>query len=156
MEGERERRKDQEEALEWILRNQLGRRNLTDFQRNRIALKYESVISERMKGRQATSTGGKNPQLLTKWSEAEKKKKTTTRKELAKIAGTAQGSIQRTKLILNKGTSEQIKRAEKGGKGNSVSAIAIIVLGWEYTAHPPRSRNKAKNYNVEKGRGIHE
>lgn len=105
--------------MEWILRNQLGRRNLTDFQRNRIALKYESVISERMKKRMSEGGGDRK---------SEKKKigyvqmvnpdfkPTSKRAELAKIAGTSQGSIQRTKLILNKGTSEQIKRAEKGGK----------------------------------------
>lgn len=51
-------------------------------------------------------------------------KATTKRKELAKIAGTSEGSIQRSKLILEKGTPEQIERAEKGGKGNSMSAIA--------------------------------
>lgn len=113
------------QVIEWILRNQLGRRNLTDFQRNKVALKYEEVIAEQMKERQATSTGGKNPQLKTKWSEAEKRPENTTRrKELAKIAGTSEGSIQRTKLILEKGTPEQIERAEKGGKGNSMSAIA--------------------------------
>lgn len=103
----------------WILRNQLGRRNFTDFQRNRIALKYESVISERMKKRMSEGGGDRK---------SEKKKigyvqmvnpdfkPTSKRAELAKIAGTSQGSIQRTKLILNKGTSEQIKRADKGGK----------------------------------------
>lgn len=40
-----------------------------------------------MKERQATSTGGKNPQLMVKKPEAEKQEKTTTRAELAKIAG---------------------------------------------------------------------
>ena len=47
----------------------------------------QKVIAEQMKERQATSTGGKNPQLKTKWSEAEKRPENTTRrKELAKIA----------------------------------------------------------------------
>lgn len=53
---------------------------------------------------------------MTKWSEADKPKSTTTRKELSKIAGTSEGSIQRTKLILDKGTPEQIQRAREGGK----------------------------------------
>lgn len=112
-----------EEVLEWILSHQLGRRNLNDFQRNEVALKYQDVISKRMKERQATSTGGRNPQLMTKWSEAETEK-TTARKELANIANTSEGSIQRSKLILEHGTQEQIYRARKGGAGNSVSAIA--------------------------------
>lgn len=35
----------------WIISTQLGRRNLTDFQRNEIALKYEAVIAARMRER---------------------------------------------------------------------------------------------------------
>jgi hypothetical protein len=66
------------------------------------ALKYEELISKRMKERQATSTGGVAPQLMTNWSEAGH---TTTRAELAKIAGTSQGSVQRSKLILTKRTT---------------------------------------------------
>lgn len=62
-------------------------------------MKYKSAIAVRMKERQATSTGGKNPQLLTKWTEAEKRpEQTTKRKELAKIAGTSEGSIKQRKL----------------------------------------------------------
>lgn len=116
--------KTKDEVIEWMLGIQLSRRNLTDFQRNKIALKYEEVIAKRMRERQNTSTGGATPQLLTKWSEAEKPNPTTTRAELAKIAGTSQGSIQRTKYILDNGTPEQIKRAEQGGKGNTINAIA--------------------------------
>lgn len=115
-----------DEALEWILKNQLGRRNLTDFQRNKIALKYEAVIAKRMKERQSAAGGDKrsvNAKNIAS-DHLVNSDKTTKRAELAKIAGTSQGSIQRTKLILDKGTPEQIERAEKGGKGNSVSAIA--------------------------------
>lgn len=101
------------QVIEWILQNRLGRRNLTDFQKNEIALRYEDVIAKRMKERQSTSTGGSKPQLKTKWSEAEKPEPTTKRKELAKIAGTSQGSIQRSKLILEKGTPEHEPRANK-------------------------------------------
>lgn len=38
---------------------------------------------------------------------------TSKRKELAKIANTSEGSIQRTKYILENGTEEQIERARK-------------------------------------------
>lgn len=115
---------DKDEAILWILRNQLGRRNLTDFQRNKVALKYEEVIAEQMKQKQVESgiaygKGGKGvDQMNHTFAD-----KTSKRKELAKIAGTSEGSIQRSKLILEKGTPEQIERAEKGGRGNSMSAI---------------------------------
>ena len=84
-----------------ILRNQLGRRNLTDFQRNKIALRYEDIIAKRMKERQleAATKGGSSyspvfgRKDMTKWSEPSLEP-TTKRAELAKIAGTYQGSIQ--------------------------------------------------------------
>ena len=82
-----------------------------------------------MKERQATSTGGKNQQLMVKKPEAEKQEKTTTRAELAKIAGVGETVLRKGTVILEKGTPEQIERARKGGKGNSVSAIAMITLG---------------------------
>lgn len=132
-----------DEALEWILRNQLGRRNLTDFQRNRIALKYEDIIAKRMKERQRQAgkefgRGKDNRLALIDANEENKSNKEqdkigsdqlvrtyggTTREEVAKIAGTSQGSVQRTKKILEKGTPEQIKRAEQGGRGNGQSTI---------------------------------
>lgn len=89
----------------------VGRRNLTDFQRNKIALKYEAVIAKRMKERQSEYHGNQYKKAdLRPNGQKSKEKPTTKRAELAKIAGTSQGSIQRTKLIL----AEQIERAEKG------------------------------------------
>lgn len=113
------------EAIEWILRNQLGRRNLTDFQRNKVALKYEEVIAEQMRERQV-ERGRQQAEFLNHSKSRPNEpllEKSSKRKELAKIAGTSEGSIQRSKIILEKGTPEQIERAEKGGRGNSMSAI---------------------------------
>lgn len=118
-----------EDVIEWMLKNQLGRRNLNDFQRNEVALRYQGVIADQMKKRQATSTGGAVPQLKIKRSEAGHLENTTQRKELAKIAGTSEGSLHRSRQILEKGTTEQIDRARKGGKGNSVNAIYNEVAG---------------------------
>lgn len=111
-----------DEVLEWILSHQLGRRNLNDFQRNEVALKYEKVIAERMKERSLANLkqGGNFPSRPNE----PLGEKSSKRKELAKIAGTSEGSIQRSKLIIEHGTQEQIDRARKGGAGNSVSAIA--------------------------------
>ena len=112
---------NKEEALEWILSHQLGRRNLTDFQRNEVALKYEQIISERMRERSlANLKQGTN--FPTRPNEP-LGETTSKRKELAKIANTSEGSIQRTKYILENGTEEQIERARKGGSGNSIGTI---------------------------------
>lgn len=117
--------KSKDEAISWILMNQLGRRNLTDFQKNEIALKHEAIIAKQMKERQ---TEGQERGRSARYGDSglrpndQKPEPTTTRKELAKIAGTSEGSIQRTKLILEKGTPEQIEQVRQGKE--SVGAMA--------------------------------
>lgn len=110
--------KDRNEAIVWMLRNQLGRRNLNDFQRNEVALKFQNVIAQQMKERQVAGQklGGKIRQKTACGPIGQQAEKTNQRKELAKIAGTSEGSIQRSKKILDEGTPEQIERARKGGK----------------------------------------
>lgn len=104
-----------DEALAWILMNQLSRRNLTDFQKNEVALKYEQMIARQMKDRQIERgrVGGKSSKRVGSIDHT-LVNPTSTRKELAKIAGTSEGSIQRTKMILEKGTPEQIEKVRKG------------------------------------------
>lgn len=123
---------DRSEAIMWMLKNQLGRRNLTDFQRNEVSLKYEEVIAEQMKQRMSNGGGDKKSEKAKIGYDQMNHpdfQPTTRRKELAKIAGTSEGSIQRSKLILEKGTPEQIDRARKGGEGNSITAIANEIKG---------------------------
>lgn len=98
--------------MEWMLGVQLGRRNLTDFMKNEIALKYEDLIAKRMKERQKKYYGNQYSEKMDFGPNGPESKveSTRTKAELAKIAGTSQGSIQRSKLILQKGTPEQIQR----------------------------------------------
>ena len=122
---------DREEVIEWILKNQLGRRNLNDMQRTKIALRYKEVIAEKMKGKMSVR-GKQQAELLNKGkggSYDQPLEKTTQRKEIAKIAGVSEGNVYRAKTILEKGTPEQVARAEKGGKGNSVGAIFKEITG---------------------------
>ena len=116
-----------ESALEWILGNQLSRRNLSDYQKNVIALKYKEVIAAKMKERMSAGGGDRKSSDYKIGVDQEiipDSPKTTTRRELAKIAGTSESSIQRTELILKEGTEEQKERAMKGGKGNEIAKIA--------------------------------
>jgi len=119
--------KDKSEAKVWMLRNQLGRRNLSDFQKNKIALEFQDTISEQMRNRQRAAGGDKKSvkaKIASVQSNHSDSDKTTLRTELAKIAGTSESSIYRSKQILEKGTPEQIERARRGGKGNSIDAIS--------------------------------
>lgn len=84
-----------EDVIEWIIRNQFGRRNLTDFQRNEVALKYQDIIAEKMKERMSergkigadmTNIGGDSFGHTPI-------EPTSQRKELAKISGTSEDDI---------------------------------------------------------------
>lgn len=109
---------DRCEVFAWMFENQKGRRNLTDFAMNEMAMKREKLIREEMKKRQGERNDLKHSDQMV-----EKLESTSTRKELAKLANTSEGSIQRTKYILENGTEEQISRARQGGNGNSIGAI---------------------------------
>ena len=105
---------DRQEAIEWIILNQFGRRNLQNFVRAELALKLKPIIQKKAKENQIQS-GGAVPQKSAKPIE--------TRNELAKAAGVSHDTIDKVEKILKKGTPEQIQRARQGGKGNSVNAI---------------------------------
>ena len=109
---------DKDDALRWILENQLGRRNLTDFGRNEIALRYKEIIAKKAKETQGARTD------LTSWSNDQKvAEPINTRTEIAKIAGTNDSSVRRTEFILKHGNEEEIERARRGGKGNSQGTV---------------------------------
>lgn len=86
-----------DDVIEWMIRNQLGRRNLTDFQRNEVALKYQGIIAMKMKERMKLSEGRGNKKVRPigqPFSEP-----TSQRKELAKIAGTSEGHYQNKRQV---------------------------------------------------------
>ena len=79
--------KIREEVIEWIIRNQFGRRNMSDYSRGVLALKLEDVIKEINKKKQT-----RKPKSVTPNS-AEQNSPMETRDALAKIAGVGQGTI---------------------------------------------------------------
>ena len=141
------------QVIEWILQNQLGRRNLTDFQKNEIALRYEDVIAKRMRENSLANLKQNSPSR----SNDQVGEKSTRRAELAKIAGTFQGSIQRSKLILEKGTKR--KGDLRMGKYHQSKYEQEVVIGFNaaedtaeiYTADPVwiRKMDKLVQQNPE-------
>ena len=106
---------DRAAVILWMLRNQLGRRNLSDAARIDIALKVEALLRVEAKERQATSTGGSDPQLLTNLSKAGKDI-INTRKEVAKIAGKSEGTVNKVKKIKAHGDPELLDAVMSGKK----------------------------------------
>jgi len=97
---ESKRFKDESDVREWMINNQFGRRNLSNYQRGVLALELESVFSERAKEQQ-----GKRADLLVN---SPKSEPIDTRKELAKIASVGEQTIARVKVIEAK-ASEEVK-----------------------------------------------
>jgi DNA modification methylase len=89
-----------EDCKEWMIRNQFGRRNLSNYQRSVLALELESVFKAKAKENQGTRTD-----ILPKSAES---KPIDTRQELAKIANVGHDTIAKVKVIEAK-ANEDVK-----------------------------------------------
>lgn len=93
---------DNEEAVkEWMILNQFGRRNLSNYQRSVLALQLEEVFSLKAKENQKGGQGG----VLLKQKSAEANS-IETRKELAKVANVSHDTIAKVKKIEAVATPE--------------------------------------------------
>jgi hypothetical protein len=95
------------EVIEWIIRNQFGRRNLSSYIRTTLALRLESEIAGRAKKNQA-----RKPADFVKQNSAEQ---TETRKELAKLAGVSHNTVDKVKkieLVASPKTKEALAKGE--------------------------------------------
>lgn len=95
------------EAIEWIIQHQLGRRNLQPFQRVELALRLEKVIAERAKEKQKAGGEEKVRQISDE--------PISTKHELAAIAGVSHDTIHKAKVIANEATPE-VKAALRAGE----------------------------------------
>lgn len=120
---------DRQTVVEWIIRNQFGRRNLTPFQRAELALRLKPIVKAKAKERQL-STLKQNATEVQKSAHREGEK---SRDELASIAGISHDTLKRAEVIKEKGTPEQVQRAREGGKGNKIGTIynEIVTRGIE-------------------------
>ena len=106
--------KTKEEVMEWMLDIQLGRRNLTPIQK--IAEKYRPIYEKQAKERQATSTGGANPQLVPKLAQAENNPSANkTNTKLANLAGVGKETYRMGAKILNS-NDEKLKQEVLSGE----------------------------------------
>jgi hypothetical protein len=84
--------KDEEAVKEWMILNQFGRRNLSNYQRSVLALELEEVFTKKAKENLKQATGGKHSTTLLNSA-----KSIDTRKELSKIASVGHDTIARVK-----------------------------------------------------------
>ena len=91
------------DAKVWVLRNQLGRRNLTDYQRVTLALMLKPVFKEKALENQSASGGP----VRTKSDELENHVRTDD--SVASLAGVGRGTVRNVETINTKGSEEVIQ-----------------------------------------------
>lgn len=99
--------RDREEAMMWIIKNQLSRRNLSDYDRGVMALSYKEYFKRKAKENQ-----GKRIDILQ--NSAECLTPVDTRKELAKLAGISHDTITKIEKIEKDGSPELKEHVKKG------------------------------------------
>jgi len=114
---------DRTAAFVWIIKNQFGRRNLTDYQRAELALRLKAVLAEDAKARQR---GGRGGALLSPNSD-EATTVGRTDDAVAKAAGVGRDTIHKVAKIQADGAPELQDKARAGGVSiHAAAAIATI------------------------------
>jgi DNA modification methylase len=96
--------KDEDEVKEWMILNQFGRRNLSNYQRSVLALELEGLFREKAKENKviaADKMNGTFPQISAKTITP-----IDTRKELSKVASVSHDTIAKVKKIQEKAPEE--------------------------------------------------
>ena len=92
--------KDRADAKLWIVKNQIGRRNISAFQRCELVLPLEPEIRSNAKKRMQAGI--------------RQSARGDTRSILAEMAGVSHGTMDMVKEILRRGDEETIRRARSG------------------------------------------
>jgi|GEM_PF-825891 len=102
-----------DDALLWIITNQLGRRNLTSYQRGELAIKFEPLLRAQAKGRQLRKPVNDNSVVQNSAPQNAPFEK--TRKQLAKLAGVSHDTIDKVKKLsgaVDDDTKLKLRRGE--------------------------------------------
>lgn len=123
-----------EDVKLWIIKNQLGRRNLSAYDRSVLALKLKPIIAEKAKEQQGARTD------ICQKSD----KSIDTKKEVAKVAGVSHDTIHKVEVIENSGDKELIGKVRN--KETSINKAYREVRGL-----PPKQMPQTKviDMNVE-------
>ena len=115
------------EAMAWMIRNQLGRRNLPNYERARLALRLKEAIAAEAKANQGTRTDICQKSDISSID---------TKKELAKVAGVSHDTIHKVDVIEQK-APEEVKAQLRRGEVSINKAYNAIRESERPTAPPP-------------------
>jgi N6-adenosine-specific RNA methylase IME4 len=96
---------NREDVKIWIIKNQFGRRNISAYDRSRLALQLEPLIAVKAKENQGTRTDLTSVRNLTN---------VDTKKELATLAGVSHDTIAKVKVIEQKADEETKEKLSSG------------------------------------------
>ena len=99
-----------EEAMLWMLRNQLGRRNLNSYQRVELVLKFEPLVKNAAEQRMMAGKAANPVPTL-----AQGQTKGKTRDHLSEAAGVSHGTFAKAKKLVQS-ADEETKRELRTGK----------------------------------------
>lgn len=130
-----------EEAIEWIIRNQLGRRNIPSYVRAELILKLKPRIAEQAKE--------KETERKTTYQKSEKSNlpKHDTTKQLAKLAGVSHDTIHKVEVIAEK-APEETKQALRRGE----ISINQVYSGIKAEEHETRRKQEERELREAKDR----
>lgn len=103
--------KDRDDARAWIIRNQLGRRNLTDAQRVQLALMLEPELRKQAKENQQIRKGKQRGTSCQKSDNLRNEhgmlvETVDVKREIAKAAGVSHDTVAKVSKVLSNGTPE--------------------------------------------------
>ena len=140
----------EDDVKEWMIHNQFGRRNLSNYQRSVLALELESVFIAKAKENQAIQFKGNS--LTLKSAEV---KPIETRKELAKMASVGHDTIAKVKVIQATATPEVKAKLNAGTmsineayKINHFSQVASKIKDNDIKTQAEINVIVAKEFNV--------
>lgn len=110
---------NKDEVTLWMVKQQMGRRNLTPLQRIELAEKYRPMYRKKAKENQGTRNDLKNnitANLPQSSSNSDKKRNSTVDKQLSDIAGTSERTYRMGAKILNSGDETLIGEVKSGEK----------------------------------------
>ena len=99
-----------EEVMLWMLRNQLGRRNLNSYQRVELVLKFEPLVKNAAEQRMMAGKAANPVPTL-----AQGQTKGRTRDHLSEAAGVSHGTFAKAKKLVQS-ADEETKRDLRAGK----------------------------------------
>ncbi len=120
--------KSLDECKEWMILNQFGRRNLSNYQRSVLALELEQVFRDKARANQSIQFKGSS--LRENLPEV---KPMRTREELAKVANVSDRTIDKVKVIEAK-ANDKIKEQLRSGEV-SINKIYQTIIKEEKKAN---------------------